>query len=91
MDGVVIHAPLHSNYGDSRVKFGNLFINYNCTFQPGGGVEIGDDVFIGSDVRIYTTNHPLDPTRFSQIVSAVCVMNLPIRLTSTAARSSSTT
>ena len=62
MDGVTIFAPLHCNYGDSRVKFGNrVFINYNCTFQPAGGVEIGDDVFIGSDVRIYTTNHPLDP------------------------------
>lgn len=24
-------------------------------------MEIGDDVFIGSDVRIYTTNHPLNP------------------------------
>lgn len=62
MDGVIIHAPLHCNYGDNRVKFGSrVFINYNCTFQPAGGVEIGDDVFIGSDVRIYTTNHPLDP------------------------------
>ena len=62
MDGVTVFAPLHCNYGDSRVKFGRrVFINYNCTFQPAGGVEIGDDVFIGSDVRIYTTNHPLDP------------------------------
>lgn len=62
MYSVTIFAPLHCNYGDSRVKFGNrVFINYNCTFQPAGGVEIGDDVFIGSDVRIYTTNHPLDP------------------------------
>ena len=62
LDGVTIFAPLHCNYGDSRVKFGSrVFINYNCTLQPAGGVEIGDDVFIGSDVRIYTTNHPLDP------------------------------
>ena len=62
LDGVTIFAPLHCNYGDSRVKFGSrVFINYNCTLQPVGGVEIGDDVFIGSDVRIYTTNHPLDP------------------------------
>jgi len=62
LDGVTVFAPLHCNYGDSRVKFGSrVFINYNCTLQPAGGVEIGDDVFIGSDVRIYTTNHPLDP------------------------------
>ena len=62
MDDVTIFAPLHCNYGGGYVKFGKrVFINFNCTFQPAGGVEIGDDVFIGSDVRFYTTNHPLDP------------------------------
>ena len=62
MDGVTIFAPLHCNYGDARVKFGKrVFINFNCTMQPGGGIEFGDDVFVGSDVRFYTTNHPLDP------------------------------
>ena len=62
MDDVTIFAPLHCNYGGDYVKFGKrVFINFNCTFQPAGGVEIGDDVFIGSDVRFYTTNHPLDP------------------------------
>ena len=62
LDDVTIYAPLHCNYGGNRVKFGHrVFINYNCTFQPAGGVEFGDDIFVGSDVRFYTTNHPLDP------------------------------
>lgn len=62
MDNVIITPPLHCNYGGSHIKFGHrVFINANCTFQPAGGVEIGDDVFIGSDVKFYTTIHPLDP------------------------------
>ena len=62
MDDVTIFAPLHCNYGKDYVRFGHrVFINFNCTFQPAGGVEFGDDVYVGSDVRFYTTNHPLDP------------------------------
>ena len=38
-----------------------VFINANCTFQPAGGVEFGDDIFVGSDVKFYTTIHPIDP------------------------------
>lgn len=49
MDGVTIFVPLHCNYGDSRVKFDNrVFINYNCTFQSAGGVEIGKGTTIGA-------------------------------------------
>lgn len=62
LDDVKIGAPLHCNYGGDRVQFGkNVFINFNCTFQPAGGVEFGNDIFVGSDVRFYTTIHPLDP------------------------------
>lgn len=61
MNDVTIFAPVHCNYGD-RVKFGKrVFINYNCSFQPGGGIEFGDDVYVGSDVRFYTTEHPINP------------------------------
>ena len=62
MDDVKISAPIHCNYGGGKVQFGkNVFINFNCTFQPAGGIEFGDDIFVGSDVRFYTTIHPLDP------------------------------
>ena len=62
LEDVTIFAPLHCNYGGNFVRFGHrVFINFNCTFQPAGGVEFGDDVYVGSDVRFYTTNHPLDP------------------------------
>ena len=62
MDDVSIAPPLHCNYGGNFIRFGHrVFINANCTFQPAGGVEIGDDVYIGSDVKFYTTIHPTDP------------------------------
>ena len=62
MEDVHITPPLHCNYGGDHIRFGHrVFINANCTFQPAGGVEIGDDVFIGSDVKFYTTIHPIDP------------------------------
>ena len=62
LDDVIIIAPLHCNYGGDFIQFGHrVFINANCTFQPAGKVEIGDDVYISSDVKFYTTIHPVDP------------------------------
>ena len=62
LERVIITPPLHCNYGGQHIKFGKkVFINANCTFQPAGGVEFGDDIFVGSDVKFYTTIHPIDP------------------------------
>lgn len=62
MDSVRIDPPFHCNAGDGYVRFGrNIHINFNCIFQSAGGIEIGDDVLIGSGVKIYTPNHPIDP------------------------------
>lgn len=62
LEDVIIAPPMHCNYGGEHIQFGHrVFINANCTFQPAGGVFFGDDVFVGSDVKFYTTIHPLDP------------------------------
>ena len=62
MDGVFISPPLHCNYGGDRIQFGQqVFINFNCTFQPCAGIEIGDHVFIGPNVQFYTAIHPIEP------------------------------
>ena len=62
LEDVSIAPPMHCNYGGNHIRFGHrVFINANCTFQPAGGVEIGDDVYIGSDVKFYTTIHPINP------------------------------
>lgn len=60
---VHLEAPVYLDYG-YRTTIGNdFFSNFNLTILDGGGVEIGDDVFIGPNVGIYTANHPTDVRR----------------------------
>lgn len=62
MEGVTIYPPLFCNFGGHFVRFGrNVVVNFACLFQSGGGITIGDNVLIGSGVKIYTPNHLLDP------------------------------
>lgn len=39
----------------------NFFANFNLTILDEGEVRIGDNVFIGPNVSIYTACHPLNP------------------------------
>lgn len=60
METVHINPPFYCDYG-YPVKFGkNVFVNYNCTFLTPGGIEIGDNCWIGPDVKLYTAIHPID-------------------------------
>lgn len=62
-DNIHLEAPIHFDYG-YRTKIGSdFFSNFNLTILDGGGVEIGDRVYIGPNVGIYTTNHPTDARR----------------------------
>lgn len=41
-----------------KIKFGsNISINSNCYITASGGLEIGNNVLIGPDVKIWTMNH----------------------------------
>ncbi|UQS84732.1 sugar O-acetyltransferase [Apilactobacillus apisilvae] len=60
-DGFGIQAPIHFDYG-KNIRLGNDFAsNYNLTVLGMGKVTIGNHVMIGSNVDIYTVNHPMDP------------------------------
>lgn len=60
---VHLTAPIYLDYG-YRTKIGSdFFSNFNLTIIDGGGVEIGDHVFIGPNVGIYTASHPTDVRR----------------------------
>ena len=62
-ENVHLEAPIYLDYG-YRTRIGsNFFSNFNLTILDGGGVEIGDHVFIGPNVGIYTANHPTDVRR----------------------------
>lgn len=58
---VTVNPPFRCDYG-CNVRVGeNFFANFNLTILDEALVTIGDNVFIGPNVSIYTACHPLDP------------------------------
>ena len=55
---VHLEAPIYLDYGYRTTIGSDFFSNFNLTNLDGGGVEIGNHVFIGPNVGIYTANHP---------------------------------
>lgn len=59
-DGFHFNQPFRCDYG-RNIHIGNhFFANFNLTILDEARVEIGDNVFIGPNVSIYTACHPLD-------------------------------
>ena len=55
--------PFYTECGKNIHVGRNVFINFCCHFQDQGGVYIGDDVLIGSNVVMATINHDMDPEK----------------------------
>ncbi len=55
------NQPFRCDYGCNIFIGENFFANFNLTILDEARVTIGDNVFIGPDVSIYTACHPLDP------------------------------
>ena len=56
-DQVSIDIDFRCEYG-KNIHIGNkVIINMNWTFLDNGGINIGDNVMIAPDVRIYTATH----------------------------------
>lgn len=56
-----INQPFRCDFG-CNIYIGNNFIaNFNLTILDEAEVRIGDNVFIGPNVSIYTACHPLNP------------------------------
>lgn len=59
--GCVIHSPFRCDFGD-RISIGDRFVgNFGLTILDEAAVTIGDRVFIGPDVGLYTVAHALLP------------------------------
>ncbi len=55
-----IEPPFYCDYG-YNIRLGKkVFINFNCCILDVSKVKIGDNVFMGPNVQIYTATHPLD-------------------------------
>ena len=62
-EGLTVLAPVYFDYG-GYTRFGKgTFVNHGCYFMDGGGITIGENVFIGPFCGFYTASHPLDSTR----------------------------
>lgn len=60
-DEILINQPFYCDYG-VNIKVGKrFFANFHFTVLDEAPVTIGDDVFIGPNVSIYTACHPTDP------------------------------
>lgn len=53
--------PLYIDYGKPITIGERCFIQQCCTFFGRGGIDIGNDVFIGPKVNLITINHDADP------------------------------
>lgn len=56
-----VNQPLRVDYGCNILVGDDVFINFNFTVLDEALVTIGNNVFIGPNVSIYTACHPLDP------------------------------
>lgn len=57
----MINPPFFCDYGSHIFVGKNFFANYHCTILDVARVEIGDNVFLGPNVSIYTAGHPIHP------------------------------
>ncbi|MGL5020868.1 MAG: sugar O-acetyltransferase [Mycoplasmatales bacterium] len=55
-----IIPPINIDFGKNTTIGSKVFINYNVTILDCARVTIGDNVFIGPNVSLYTPIHPLD-------------------------------
>ncbi|WP_256208345.1 sugar O-acetyltransferase [Nitrosospira briensis] len=55
-----IEPPFYCDYGYNISVGNNFYANHNCIVLDCAPVVIGDDVFLGPNVQLYTATHPLE-------------------------------
>lgn len=57
---IYIEPPFHCDYGYNIYAGENVYFNVNCVVLDTMKVEIGNNVFFGPNVHVYTATHPLN-------------------------------
>lgn len=58
---VFIEPPFRCDYGCHITIGNNFYANYDCIIIDVAKVKIGNNVFFGPRVGVYTAGHPIDP------------------------------
>ncbi|QJD97608.1 sugar O-acetyltransferase [Mucilaginibacter robiniae] len=59
-EDLYIEPPFHCDYGYNMYCGTNVYFNVNCVVLDVMKVTIGNNVFFGPGVQVYTATHPLD-------------------------------
>lgn len=60
-DDCWIMPPFFVDFGKNISVGKGFLLQQNCTFMDRGGIAIGDNVWVGPNVRITTINHDFNP------------------------------
>ena len=55
---IYIEPPFHCDYGYNIYLGSQVYFNVNCVILDGAKVTVGNNVFFGPNVHIYTASHP---------------------------------
>lgn len=59
--GAYVEPPLFVDYGHNVFLGARVYLNTGCVLLDCNRIDVGDDVFFGPAVHVYTATHPLDP------------------------------
>ena len=59
-EGSFIEAPFNCDYGSNTRIGRNFYANMDCIFLDVAPITIGDNVFFGPRIGLYTPYHPID-------------------------------
>ena len=60
-DTVWLQPPFYCDYGNNIYMGHRVYFNFNCVVLDVCEIRIGDFVFFGPAVQLYTGTHPLNP------------------------------
>lgn len=60
-DGVVVRPPFRCDLGFNTHIGTGTFVNFGAVFLDIGGITIGEDVQLATNVQLLTSTHPIDP------------------------------
>lgn len=59
-ENLVVEPPFHCDYGCNTIVGNDFYANSDCIFLDVAPITIGDHVFLGPRIGLYTPYHPID-------------------------------